>query len=102
MIGRMYSSHISDMYYGAGYIKGEPLTVPPSGVLYGSTPLARKVTLHHERSHQVLAQIWSDADGSFRFDDLADDFYYAIAWDYLEDATRKRAGIQDHIWPAQD
>jgi hypothetical protein len=102
IIGRLYSRRRSLIDYGPGYIQGRSDSVPPSGVLYGSQALSRRVTLYHQRSHHVVDEMWSGADGSFLFSDLAPDYYEAIARDYAEDGTRLRAGIQDFIWPATD
>jgi len=102
LVGVVYSDSRAVIDRGTGYVSGGPETVPVSGVLYGTQALSRRVTLYHQRSMRVVDEQQSGADGFFLFERLAPEHYVAIAWDVAEDGTRKRAGIQDFIWPAFD
>lgn len=81
---------------GAGVIAG---TVKEKAAQSGSPnrPLARRVQLFSAQTNLLVAETWSGADGSYRFDHLdVDRRYTVVALDHLH---HYRAVIADHLKP---
>lgn len=89
--------HTRNIHFGgAGVIAG---TVKEKAAQSGSTnrPLARRVQLFSAQTNLLVAETWSGADGSYRFDHLdANQRYTVVALDH---ERHYRAVIADHLRP---
>lgn len=47
-----------------------------------NVPVSRRVVLLEQRSHVVVAQVWSDAAGNYAFANVRDGVYYAVGFDH--------------------
>lgn len=86
------NAHKSIHFGGPGFIAG---TVKEKSTT--DHPLVRRVQLYSENTFTLVAETWSQADGSYRFDLLDPTHRYsAIAWDWQH---LYRAVIADNLKP---
>jgi hypothetical protein len=75
-----------------GLLQGQDMECGGHGCIYGTVelyaqagniPLPRRVRLHRSRDGLLVREMWSDAQGNYRFEHITDRYKYdVIAWDH--------------------